>query len=99
MVRVTERAATALQDMLTEKNASPEKGVRLAPNGSGGVGMTIDAPLPGDEIVERDQTPVLIVDRGIKKRMAELLVDYESAENSTEEHAKFVLRPAAGSQE
>jgi len=92
MVRVTERAATALQDMLTDRNAPPEVGVRLVPNGKGGLGMTVDAPLPGDEIIERDQTPVLIVDGAIKDRMAEMVVDYQSAEDDTQTGGGFVLR-------
>jgi hypothetical protein len=44
MVRVTEQAATALQELLKANDAPPEAGVRLTPSGAGNIGMVIDTP-------------------------------------------------------
>jgi Fe-S cluster assembly iron-binding protein IscA len=95
MVRVTDRAVTALQDILTDRHAPPEAGIRLTPDGSGGLGMTVDAPVDGDEVIERDESCVLIVDGAIKKRMGEMVVDYQSAEPESGQtgERQFVLRP------
>jgi len=98
MVQVTDRAVIALQNMLTDTDAPPEAGIRLTPNDSGGVGMTVDAPVPGDEVIERDESCVLIVDGAIRERMTEMVVDYQSSdlENGQTGDGRFVLRPPQG---
>jgi Fe-S cluster assembly iron-binding protein IscA len=98
MVRVTERAATALQVLLATNAAPPDSGVRLAPNARGDLGMSVDAPHAGDEVVRReeDATPVLIVDSAVVEDLQEMVVDYESAEDDHQTPGGFVLRTSHG---
>jgi hypothetical protein len=57
MVRVTEQAATALEELLAENAAIANAG--LTPSAGCNLGMTIDAPHEGDEIISRDETSLL----------------------------------------
>jgi Fe-S cluster assembly iron-binding protein IscA len=94
MVRVTERAATALQELLTTTAAPPDAGVRLTPNTNGGLAMTVDAPHAGDEVVLRgeDEAPVLIVDSAVVDDLQEVEVDYQSVGDDHQTPGGFVLR-------
>jgi Fe-S cluster assembly iron-binding protein IscA len=62
MISVTERAATALEDLLADNDAPAGQGLRLVPGGTGTIGMTIDAPTDSDEVIRHDDAPLLIVD-------------------------------------
>jgi hypothetical protein len=94
MVRVTERAATALQELLTTTSAPPDSGVRLTPDSSGELAMIVDAPHAGDEVVLRgeDEAPVLIVDRAVVEDLQEVEVDYQSVGDDHQTAGGFVLR-------
>ncbi|MDP9222394.1 MAG: hypothetical protein M3P18_00785 [Actinomycetota bacterium] len=98
MVRITERAATALQELLVTNEAPPDSGVRLAPNTRGDLSMSVDAPHAGDEVVRReeDASPVLIVDSAVIEDLQEMVVDYESAEDDHQTPGGFVLRASNG---
>ena len=91
MISVTERAATALQDLLVSNDASPGEGVKLAPDLSGRIGMTIDAPVEGDEVVHRGEMPLLIVDGRIAQQLDGTELDLQ--EIPGQEGAQFTLRP------
>jgi Fe-S cluster assembly iron-binding protein IscA len=93
MVRVTEQATTALRELLTANHAPPEDGVRLTPNGEGSLGMVVDAPHAGDEVIRHNETPVLIVDAAVAGQLTEMVVDYESVEDDHQTPGGFVLRP------
>ena len=92
MVRVTEQAATALEELLEANEAPPEAGVRLTPSGAGNIGMVIDAPHAGDEVVRRDEKPVLIVDSAVVGPLTDMVVDYQSSEEDRQTPGGFVLR-------
>jgi Fe-S cluster assembly iron-binding protein IscA len=96
MIRVTERAATALHELLEINAAPPESGVRIAPNASGDLGMTVDAPHAGDEVILRGESaaPVLIVDGTLAEDLEQMVVDYESVEDDHQTPGGFVLRAA-----
>ena len=96
MVRVTDRATTALQELLTTNQAPPETGVRLTPSGTGNIGMMLDSPHPGDEVIPDEQTPVLIVDGAIADRLTDMEVDYHSSEDDHQSAGGFVLQPLQG---
>jgi Fe-S cluster assembly iron-binding protein IscA len=98
MVRVTERAATALQEFLATNDAPPDSGVRLAPDSRGDLGMIVDAPHAGDEVVVRgeDAAPVLIVDSAVADELQDMVVDYEVAEDDHQTAGGFVLRMSQG---
>jgi Fe-S cluster assembly iron-binding protein IscA len=98
MVRVTERAATALQELLATNEAPPDAGVRIAPDTKGDLGMIVDSPHAGDAVVLRgeDAAPVLIVDSAVVEDLEEMVVDYESAEDDHQTPSGFVLRTSNG---
>jgi Fe-S cluster assembly iron-binding protein IscA len=98
MVRVTDRAARALQELRTTKEAPPDVAPRLVPDGRGGLGMTLAAPQARDEVIRRDETPLLAVDREVAAYLADLVVDYQGPDPATNgQHAAgFVLRPPRG---
>ena len=100
MVRVTERAATALQELLTTTAAPPDSGVRLTPDSSGDLAMIVDTPHVGDEVALRgeDEAPVLIVDSAVVEDLQEMEVDYQSVGDDHQTPGGFVLR-ASSSQE
>ncbi len=93
MVRITPRSTTALEDLLTANHAPPEAGVRLVPNGKGSLGMVVDAPHEDDEVIRHNETPVLIVDSAVADHLADMMVDYQSAEDDHQTPGGFVLRP------
>ncbi len=65
MISVTERAASELQALLEANGALPDQGEKLVPAGTGTLGVTIDLPAEGDEVILRDDSPLLIVDGSI----------------------------------
>ncbi len=93
MVRVTEQAASALQDLLTENAAPPQAGVRLAPNDGGNMGIGIEEPHDGDEIISRGQTPLLIVDHAVAPRLRDMVMDVKDDTDDHQSAAGFFLRP------
>jgi hypothetical protein len=44
MIRLTERAATGLRDILAMQRTPGDQAVKLVPDPSGGIAMTIDRP-------------------------------------------------------
>jgi Fe-S cluster assembly iron-binding protein IscA len=92
MFQVTERAAIALQEVLAINNAPPKRGVRLVPTDEGRLGMTIDRPREGDRVVQRDDTPVLIVDRQMAAALTGVVLDLQPAETEPEGPPRFTLR-------
>jgi Fe-S cluster assembly iron-binding protein IscA len=92
MVRVTEEAAIALKELLTENEAPPDAGVRLTSTAAGNIGMVIDSPQEGDEVHRRDEAPVLIVGGDLSPRMVNMEVDFESSGSNGQSPGHFVLR-------
>ncbi|MGD8897835.1 MAG: hypothetical protein PVJ73_17535 [Acidobacteriota bacterium] len=90
MIRLTERAAYGLKEILIANRTPKEQGVKLLPDESGGVAMTIDAPGEGDEVVDGGRRPLLIVDALIAKRLEGVVLDFTRGKDETE--PRFVLR-------
>lgn len=90
MISVTERAATELQDLLMTNGATPDQGVKLITDSSGNIGMTIALPAEGDEVVRRDEAPLLIVDGTIAQQLDGTELDLEEIPGL--EGAQFTLR-------
>lgn len=93
MVRVTEQAVIAIQGLLAENAAPSEAGIRLSPSTSGNLAMGIDTPHPGDEVITRDETPLLIVDSSVTTEMSDMVVDFRSGSDNGQSSSGFVLRP------
>ncbi len=92
MITVTERAATALESLLADNGAQPGQGVKLVPATDGSVGMVIEAPADGDEIVRRGQSTLVIVDSTIADRLDGAQIDCEDVMNG-QTPTKFTLKP------
>lgn len=95
MVQVTEQAAYALQELLAEYAAPPEAGVRLTPSAGGNIGIVIGEPEPGDEVVTRDESPLLIVDGAVAPGLSDMVVDFEDVSGDHQQAGGFLLRPKA----
>jgi Fe-S cluster assembly iron-binding protein IscA len=93
MITVTERAADALEELLTVNHAPPGHGVKLVPGDAGSVGLTIDAPSDGDEVVNRGDDPLLIVDRQIVVPLDGSRIDCETAVVDGQPQPEFKLEP------
>jgi Fe-S cluster assembly iron-binding protein IscA len=94
MLQVTERAASALQEVLAINNAPPKRGVRLVRTDEGRLGMTIDRPREGDQVVQRNDTPVLIVDRQVAASLSGAVLDLQPAEAESAEPPALHPPPA-----
>jgi Fe-S cluster assembly iron-binding protein IscA len=93
MITVTERAANALQELLATNSALPGQGVKLVPSGVNSIGMVIEAPNEGDEVILHEGEPLLIVDSRIASDLDGAELDYETGEADDPRRAGFRLRP------
>jgi Fe-S cluster assembly iron-binding protein IscA len=76
MIRLTERAAKGLQDILVSSHALHGQAVRLVPDDGGGIAMTIDRPGHGDSVVNENARPLLIVDASLAARLNDVVLDF-----------------------
>jgi hypothetical protein len=61
--------------------------------------MKLEAPHTGDEVIRREEAPLLAVDGQVAGHLADLVVDYQGPEPymNGQQHAKgFVLRSQRG---
>lgn len=94
MITLTERAASALEALLAESNAEAGQGVKLFPKGGDEIGMTIDAPGDGDEVIRRADAPLLIVDQALTRPLDGAQFDCEDPLNG-QAPTRFALRRQA----
>lgn len=92
MITVTERATSGLQELLAINHASPGEGVKLVPNGTGQVGLTIGAPGAGDEVIRYEGAPLLILDSRLAQTLDGAEIDCENAVVDGQETVEFQLR-------
>lgn len=93
MIRLTERAAYQLREILTTNRTPSDQGVKLVPHETNGFGMTIDRPQQGDVVVDGGNRPLLIVDAELVARCEDAQLDVAS-QGGDAEHPRFVLRAA-----
>ncbi len=96
MITVTERAASALEALLADGDAKPGQGVKLVPSGTDGVGMTIEAPNEGDEVIRRADEPLLIVDRALTRPLDGAQIDCVDVAVDGQAPTRFTLSRPAG---
>ena len=92
MVTVTDKALSALQEILNSKNADNETAIRLmaSPEANQSLAMVLDKKGDTDEIIEGSQgTPVLFLDQSISKALSEAVLDYRD----TGESSSFTILP------
>jgi Fe-S cluster assembly iron-binding protein IscA len=76
MIRVTERAANGLRDLLAASQAEGNQSLKLVLDESGGVAMTIGQELHGDAVVPGEKRPLLIVDAALASRLDDVVLDF-----------------------
>ena len=94
MVTVTERAASELQEVLKNQHASESEGVKLVPGTDGRIQMTIGQPEAGDQVMQHDGHPLLIVDSAIVDTLDGTEVDFQSGDQNGTGSSSFTLRPS-----
>jgi hypothetical protein len=75
MIGLTSEGAAALRSVLKHGRGRPGQGVKVAPDGRGGLVLTISAPSEGDLVVYHDGAPLLIVAGNLAGRVDGLLFD------------------------
>lgn len=96
MVTVTERAAAELLELLEANNVPPGQGVKLVPSGMGQIGMTIDTPAEGDEVIRRGDEPLLIVDSRLTGELEGVEIDCQTEVVDGTPRSQFLLRRPEG---
>lgn len=96
MITVTERAATGIEEILSAQQAAPGEAIKLVPDGSGGIGLAIAAPAAEDEVVQKGDDPLVIVDGRIAPDLDGAVLDL-TVPNASEGRPRFTLeRPEGG---
>lgn len=96
MITVTFRAKAGLVQYLADHQTPRGAGVKLVPVGRDGVDMVIGEPAGGDEVVSRDEQPLLIVDRRMVEKLNGAVVDL-AEELRPGVTPAFTVAPARGS--
>jgi len=77
MINVTEGAKKELERLLTTTVNWPEARLRLIDRGNGVLGMGVDIETPGDEIVEYEGKPVLVIEPRLAKNQEGITLDVD----------------------
>jgi len=91
MIRLTERAAHGLREILTAQRLPRDKAVKLVP-GEDGIAMVIDSAHEGDAVVDGGRRPLLIVDAAIAPRLDGTVLDLSPGAENEGLAPRFVLR-------
>ena len=83
MVQVTERAAGALETLLTDGDAPHEAGVRIVADAES-YSMTVDTVRDGDEVVQRHERPVLLADGEVAQALTGHTIDFQTGADGRE---------------
>ncbi|KPK22970.1 MAG: hypothetical protein AMJ70_04590 [Dehalococcoidia bacterium SG8_51_3] len=77
MINVTEGAKKELERLLTTTVNWPEARLRLIDRGNGVLGMGVDIETPGDEIVEYEGKPVLVIEPRLANNQEGITLDVD----------------------
>ena len=91
MLQVSERAADELARLLSQSMPGVRQAVRLGLKPSSGLAMTIDVPHPGDTLVRRNDSVVLIVEGRLSPHLTDRVLDVPTRDAGT--RGEFTLRP------
>lgn len=91
MVQLTDQAAAELKALKEANGLTPAQGIKLVPEGTG-VGLTVSEPAEGDEVITRDEEPLLIVDPLLTDALRGLTFDCIEVFEDGERQQRFTLR-------
>ena len=96
MIGVTERARQELKKMLVANTDEPETCLRLIANEQGQLGLAIDTERQGDQVVEHDDSKLLVVENDLADSLEGITMDVQ--DSPEDEGARLVLsqEPNAG---
>jgi hypothetical protein len=83
MVHVTDRARQQLRAIRDAVAERPEVCLRFRSNEKGQFGLYPDTQRKGDQVVEHDGTPVLVLGRAIAAAMAGGTIDFQEIQGRT----------------
>jgi Fe-S cluster assembly iron-binding protein IscA len=95
MIRLTERAAEALKEMLTANQTPDDQGVKLFPDQEGGIAMAIAPAAESDEVVREEDRPLLIVDAELVGKLEGALLDFTRGADDAEPRFEIRESPPA----
>jgi Fe-S cluster assembly iron-binding protein IscA len=87
MVNITENARKELKKILLDNVDMPQARLRLVNREEGELGLGIDIEMPGDELVEYEGMPVLVVEKGLADNLNGVTIDVDN----TPEGAELVI--------
>jgi hypothetical protein len=93
MLQVSERAADELARLLSQSMPGVRQAMRLGLKPSGGLAMTIDVPHPGDTLVRRHETVLLIVEGRLSPHLTDRGLDVPPGQVGA--RREFTLRTKA----
>ncbi|MEE8413894.1 MAG: hypothetical protein V3R96_05020 [Dehalococcoidales bacterium] len=94
MINITGKARRELERILNSRVDMPQARLRLIDRGEDELGLGIDIEMPGDELVEHNGSTVLVVERGLAKRLKGITIDVDN----TPEGFQLVLCHQTGEQ-
>ena len=88
MLQVTEQAGHELKRMLDGAQKEPDQALRLISDDTGNFNLSLDAEREGDQVVEHEDTKVLVIEQVI----AEQLEGATMAAEETPQGTKLILQ-------
>ena len=82
MFEVTDRAKTALHDLLRASAVPDYTTVRIAPDGAGGLTMHADTPRTDDLAIRRAVTPMLVMNKQVAGLLNSHVLDGREGDGS-----------------
>jgi Fe-S cluster assembly iron-binding protein IscA len=87
MVNVTDNARQELKKILLDNVDMPQARLRLVNREEGELGLGIDIEMPGDELIEYQGMPILVVERDLADNLEGVTIDVDN----TPEGAELVI--------
>ena len=83
MIGVSERAREELKKILTANTDEPEACLRLTGDDQGQLGLAIDVERQGDQVVEHEDSKVLLLETELADTLQEITIDAEDTPEGT----------------
>ncbi|TAK33328.1 MAG: adhesin [Chloroflexota bacterium] len=85
MITLTESAVDALREILDTSQAPADQGIRLVMQGPGQLGLAIDGPHDGDQVVESEGRTVFLVDQSLASALDGAVVDCRAMDDGSKQ--------------